>query len=356
MRLLLRGLAAGLVAMLAYLALWPVAVQPVAWDAPLDAGYVGDFAPNDRLAALDYIDLDGRTGPEDADIGPDGLIYLATHDGEILRVDEDRGVTPFVQTGGRPLGIEFADDGTLYVADAFLGLLAVEPSGTITLLADRTEDGSPILYANDVDIAADGAVYFSDASTRFGAQSNGGTLAASIQDLVEHSDNARILKFDPATGTTTVFAQGMTFANGVALNDAGEALYDSETGSYRVWRYQMDGGAGAVVMDNLPGFPDNLNAAPDGTFWLGLASPRNAIMDQLSGAPFWRRVIMRLPDAMKPAPTRYGFVVRFDAAGQVVETLQDPAGDYALTTGAVSLPDGRIVVTSLTEPRLGILP
>ena len=32
MRLLLRGLAAGLIAVLAYLALWPVAVQPVAWE------------------------------------------------------------------------------------------------------------------------------------------------------------------------------------------------------------------------------------------------------------------------------------------------------------------------------------
>ncbi|MEO0746544.1 MAG: SMP-30/gluconolactonase/LRE family protein [Pseudomonadota bacterium] len=331
-------------------------MQPVAWDAPADAGYAGDFAPNDRLASLEYIDLDGRTGPEDADAGPDGLIYMATHDGEILRVDADGSVAPFVQTGGRPLGIEFADDGTLYVADAFLGLMAVDPSGATTLLADQTGDGSPILYANDVDIAADGTVYFSDASTRFGAQATGGTLAASIQDLVEHSGNARVLKFDPSTGETTVFAQGLTFANGVALNDAGDALFVAETGSYRVWRFPLDGSAGEVILDNLPGFPDNLNAGPNGTFWLGLASPRNAIMDQLSGAPFWRRVVMRLPDVMKPAPTRYGFVVRFDEAGQVVETLQDPSGAYALTTGAVSLPDGRVVVTSLTEPRLGILP
>ena len=356
MRLTLRVLAAGLVTLIAYLALWPVAVQPVAWEAPADAGYVGDFAPNDRLASLEYIDLDGRTGPEDADAGPDGLIYMATHDGEILRVGENGGVTPFVQTGGRPLGIEFADDGTLYVADAFLGLMAVDPSGAITLLANQTADGSPILYANDVDIAADGTVYFSDASTRFGAQATGGTLAASIQDLVEHSGNARVLKFDPSTGDTTVFAQGLTFANGVALNDAGDALFVAETGSYRVWRFPLDGGAGEVILDNLPGFPDNHNAVPDGTFWLGLASPRNAIMDQLSGAPFWRRVIMRLPDTMMPAPTRYGYVVRFDEAGQVVESLQDPSGAYALTTGAVSLPDGRVVVTSLTEPRLGILP
>jgi len=79
-------------------------------------------------------------------------------------------------------------------------------------------------------------------------------------------------------------------------------------------------------------------------------------MDNLSDKPFMRRVIMRLPDALQPAPTRYGFILKMDEGGAVIETLQDPSGTYALTTGAVNLSDGRVVVTSLTEPRLGILP
>ncbi len=356
MKNILRLLGAATLCLLAYLCFWPVSVRPVAWDAPKDALYTGVFAANARLAALEFIDLDGRVGPEDADIGPDGLIYVATHGGDILRVENDGEVTPFAQTQGRPLGVEFAPDGTLYVADAYRGLLAVDQNGAVTLLTNEVEDGSPILYADDVDIAADGTVYFSDASTRFGAEANGGTLPASVLDLVEHSANGRVLKFDPVTRKTTVFADGLTFANGVAVNAASDALYVVETGAYRVWRYPLDGGPGQVVLDNLPGFPDNINNAPGDEFWVGLASPRNAIMDNLSGHPFLRRVIMRLPDVMKPAPTRYGFILRIDAAGNVIETLQDPAGAYALTTGAVTLPDGRIAVTSLTEPRLGVLP
>lgn len=355
MRNILWFLGLVIVGLLAYLALWPVAVRPAAWEAPENAGYTGDFAANDRLTALDQIGLDGRTGPEDADIGPDGLIYVATHDGEILRIENDGAVTSFAQTNGRPLGIEFAADGTLYVADAYRGLLAVDRAGQVSLLTNQAEDGRPVLYADDLDIAADGAVYFSDASTRFGAEANGGTLAASVLDLVEHSANGRILKFDPATGKTTVFADGLNFANGVAVDEASKAVFVVETGAYRVWRFPINGGPGQVVLDNLPGFPDNINNAPDGTFWVGLVSPRNAIMDKLSGNPPLRRVIMRLPDAMKPAPTRYGFILRMDAEGRVIETLQDPAGNYALTTGAVTLPDGRIAVTSLTEPRLGVL-
>lgn len=344
-----------IVFLIAYLALWPVSVRPVAWEAPENTGYVGDFTENDRLAALELVDLDGRIGPEDADIGPDGLVYVATHNGEILRIGKDRSVAPFAQTKGRPLGLEFAADGTLYVADAYRGLLAVDRNGHVTLLTDKVEDGSPILYADDVDVAADGAVYFSDASTRFGAQAFCGTLPASVLDLVEHSANGRILKFEPASGKTTVFAKGLNFANGVAVNEASDAVFVVETGAYRVWRFPLDGSRGKVVLDNLPGFPDNINNASDGTFWVGLVSPRNAIMDKLSDRPFLRRVIMRLPEAMKPAPTRYGFVLRMDAEGHVIESLQDPTGNYALTTGAVSLPDGRIAVTSLTEPSLGFL-
>ena len=170
--------------LVAYLALWPVSVHPVVWNAPENLGYVGDFSKNDRLAALELIDLDGRVGPEDADIGPDDLVYVATRDGEILRIEKDGDVTLFAQTQGRPLGIEFAANGTLYVADAYRGLLAVDPEGRVTLRADRTDSGSPILYANDVAIGSDGVVYFSDASTRFGAQEHGGTLAASVLDLV----------------------------------------------------------------------------------------------------------------------------------------------------------------------------
>lgn len=355
MKTILSVLGIGLACLLAYLAFWPVSVRPVAWEAPIDAGYVGDFAANDRLAALALIELAGRTGAEDADIGPDGLIYVATHDGEILRVSETGEVAIFAQTGGRPLGIEFAQDGTLYAADAYRGLLAVDPDGVVTLLAQQTADGSPILYADDVDIGSDGIVYFSDASTRFGAKANGGTLAASILDLVEHSANGRVLRFDPRSGQTTVFADGLTFANGVAVTEDGDALLVVETGEYRLWRFPLDGGPGQIILDNLPGFPDNVNNAPDGTFWVGLTSPRNALMDNLADRPFLRRSVMRLPAGLRPAPTRYGFVLRITADGEVLETLQDPAGRYALTTGAVTLPNGRIVITSLTEPYLGLL-
>ena len=121
-----------LVLLAAYLCFWPVPVKPVAWNAPADAGYVGDFAANDRLAGLTFVDLGGDSGPEDVVQGTDGMLYAAVHSGKIVRIDPSSNtVTPFAETGGRPLGLEFGIDGNLYVADAYLGLLKVDRDGKV---------------------------------------------------------------------------------------------------------------------------------------------------------------------------------------------------------------------------------
>ena len=57
-------------------------------------------------------------------------------------------------------------DGSVIVADA-RGLLRLNPDGSIDVLAN-TFEGQPILFADDLDISADGVVWFSDASQRFG--------------------------------------------------------------------------------------------------------------------------------------------------------------------------------------------
>ena len=341
----------------AYLLFWPVPIDPVAWTAPENEGYVGAFAANQELRGLKRISLKGHSGPEDVAIGPAGRVYLATHGGSILRYDPVAGdVAEFAKTGGRPLGIEFSREGKLYVADAFRGLLEVSMDGGVTVLADKTDTGSPIRYANDVDIAADGTVYFTDASTKFGASEFGGTLPASLLDLMEHGPNGRVLRFDPTNGKTTIVLDGLSFANGVALTADGRHLLVVETGTYSIIKVLLGSGAKPVtIVENLPGFPDNISRTGDGTFWFGLVSPRSDPVDGLSDKPFLRKVVQRLPKFIRPGPKRYGFVLRIDETGKVLETLQDPSGDYALTTGLVEDSSGRRYISSLVEPDLGLL-
>ena len=349
----------------AYLCLWPVPAEPVAWVAPPPPGFTGPFAPNTRLTGLQRIDIGSEFGPEHMAIGPDGKLYAAMTSGALLRMDPDGANREvFAETGGRVLGFDFDRDGRLIAADAMLGLLAVAADGSVTVLADRVGPGDPIQYANSLVIAPDGTVYFTDASTRFAPRDWGGTYEASVLDVLEQSASGRVLAYDPATGAIRVVARGFAFANGLALSADGSSLFVSETGRYRIWKIaagarDLDVGAlspeAAVLVDNLPGYPDNLMRGRDGRIWVGLFRPRNPAADSLAGWPFMRKVLLRLPRALLPVGAPYGHIFAIDESGRVVEDLQDPAGAYPQTTGATETAD-RLYVHSLNAPAIGWLP
>lgn len=353
-----RLVAALLIALLAYLLLWPVPVDPVAWEAEASEGYVGVYAPNTRLAGLDPVAINDRTGPEDAALAPDGTLYVTTHEGDILRRRSDGAMDVLTNTGGRPLGIEVAPDGGVWVADAYQGLMRID-GDTAVLATSKTTAGDPIRYANSLDFAPDGAVWFSDASTRFGAKEWGGTLEASYLEILEHGSSGRLLRYDPLSGETQIMLEGISFANGVAMGTSGEWLLFVETGKTAVRRLWITGGREGEVEDvltNLPGFPDNIKRDTDGGFLLGLVSKRAPAADMAAPYPILRKVLQRLPAAWRPKAVSYGFIVKLDAEGAVVETWQDPAAGYPLTTGAVRAADGGLWVTSLSAGWLGKWP
>lgn len=330
-------------AIVGYLLAWPVAVHPVAWQAPENLGYVGDFAENNRLAAAEIGHQSRIVGAEDIVIDTAGRLYFSNHAGEILRLASwGSPVEVFATTGGRPLGMEFDRHGQLIVADAYKGLLSIAPDGSVSVLTDHL-DGQPIGYADDVDIAADGRIYFSDASTKFSAAAYGGSYAASLLDIMEHGGHGRLLRYDPSNGTTEVIISGLEFANGVAMSADQQSVLVVETGLYRVLRVYVEGprqGVVEVVIDNLPGFPDNINRAQDPDhFWLGLVSPRAAALDALAPHPWLRKVVQRLPSVLRPQATDYGHVVKITSSGEVIENWQDPAGAYAQTTGVLETAD-----------------
>ena len=362
MKMLIRVLALVLIAGLAYLLFWPVPIEPQRWQAPTPPGYTGPWQPNTRLAGLETIPLGGHDGPEDVAARTiDGQLYLfaATHDGTIVRINpRTKEVSVFARTGGRPLGLKFDAQGNLIAADAYRGLIAIDPQGQVTVLASKAGDGTPIRYADNLDIAADGRIFFSDASTRFDAKSSGGTLQGSLYALMEHSNDGRVLVYDPRDKSVKTVLDGLTFPNGVAMCPQDICVLVAETGTYSVKRIWLDGSkAGAVetLLDNLPGFPDNINSAPGG-YWLGLTSPRSAGLDKLSDKPFLRKVVQRLPAAFRPKAENYGFVLKFALDGKVLDVLQDPKGTYPLTTGALEPGDGWLYICSLSAPSLGRRP
>ena len=365
MKTLFRILGACLLAAALYLAFWPVPVAPVAWSAAPDAGYVGPHARNERLAQLTAIPIGDNAGPEHLAFGPDGKLYAAVASGDILRMGPNgEGREVFVNTGGRVLGFDFDREGRLIAADANRGLLAIAPDRSVAVLADKVGD-DPIRFANAIVVAKSGLIYFSDASRRFGAKDWGGTFEASILDIMEQQSTGRVLVYDPATKTTKIVASGFSFANGVALSADETGLFVNETGKYRVWRVPTAArdldvskdGAAKVVLDNLPGYPDNLmrgQPTADGrpTVWVGLAKPRNALVDKLAAWPAVRAMIIRLPRALWPVPPAYGHVIAFAETGAVVADLQDPSGAYPETTGVTESKD-RLYIQSLHAHSIG---
>lgn len=338
MKKLLATAAVLLVAALLYLALWPVPIDPVAWQAPADRGLTDPYLPNRLLQAATGTDLGPHEGPEDATLGPDNAVYATTLDGVILRISGE-SVEEFARVGGRPLGIEADADGSLVVANAFIGLQRVAIDGTVTTLFGGKND--PV-FANNLAIAPNGVIYFTEASRKFGALAFGDTMEATLYDVMEHGGHGRVIEYDPATGQSRTLLGGLAYANGIAISETGDFLLIVEMNEYRIIKYWLEGpnkGSTEVVIDNLPGFGDNLKTGLNGRFWLGFAAPRKAIVDRLADKPFLRKAVMRLPKMLRPAAELSSHVIAFDSDGVVLMNMQDPEARYPTLTGVLETRD-----------------
>lgn len=359
------ALAAFVAGIIAYLCLWPVPAEPVAWVAQTPPGFTGPFAPNTRLANLRMVDLGSETGPEHVAIGKDGKLYVAMLSGNLMRMELDgTRQEVFANTGGRVLGFDFDAQGRMIAADAMKGLLAIGADKRVVLLTDRVSARDPIGYANSVVVAPDGIVYFTQSSTRFLPARWGGTYQASVLDVLEQSATGRVLAYDPVANKTRIVAHGLSFANGIALSSDGLSLFVNETGRYRLWKIDSRAGninvqsgspQACILLDNLPGYPDNLMRGRDGRIWVGLFRPRNPAADNLADKPFMRKVLLRLPRGMLPLGQPYGHVFAIDEDGRVTADLQDPSGVYPETTGVTETAD-RLYIHSLHAHGLGWLP
>lgn len=341
-----------LAVLLAWLLLWPVPIDPVAWEAPKAPPLEGAYAPNDALAGVTRLAEGVGIGPEDVAVDPHGDIFAGYEDGRIVRLDPT-GANPAVlaDTGGRPLGLDFDPEGRLVIADGAKGLLRLSMSGRLETLATET-GGVAFGFTNDVDVSPDGTIYFTDASSKFGP------ALKARDDLLEHGGHGRLMRYDPAAGKVTVLLDRLQFANGVALVPDGRSLLVVQTGEYNVLRYWLEGPkarTAEVFIANLPGIPDGISCNGRDTCWLALFTTRNAVLDALSGWPFLRKVAWRLPQFLQPQPAHHAFVLGLSPEGQVTHNLQDPSPSaYAPVTSAEEA-QGRLYLGSLEEDAVGVL-
>jgi sugar lactone lactonase YvrE len=344
-------LAAILLALLGWLLFWPVPIDPVAWDPPEAPELEGRYAQNERLKDITLVAKGVGTGGEDVLVDDDGHIYTGYNDGRLVRLEPD-GSNPDVlaRTGGRPLGLDFDSRGRVIVADGYKGLLRVDKSGAVTTLAKAAE-GQAFGFTNNVTVADDGMIFFTDASSKFGPE------LQARDDILEHRGHGRLLRYNPQTGETRALLTDLQFANGVALTPDEDAILVAQTGSYNILRYHRSGdraGEHDVLIDNLPGLPDNIRSDGEDTIWIALYAPRNPALDALGPWPFLREMAFRLPRSWQPQPAPHAFVLGMTPDGEITHNLQYKGeNSYHPVTG-VDQHDNRLYLGSLTNGALAV--
>ena len=297
---------------------------------PTEIGKGGPFEQNDKLRDVSLIGLGRIEAPEDVILDRHDNLYAGSRHGDIMRFfpPDYEKMEVYAHIGGQPLGMAFDRKDNLYVCIGGMGLYRITPDRRIEKATDETNrsiysvnDDSRLRLADDLDIADDGRIFFSEATVRY-------EMHEWPVDGLEARGNGRIVCYDPRTNTTRTVLRGLKFPNGICIASDGQSILFAETFGCSIKRYWFDGpkqGKVEVVMNNLPGFPDNINLASDGNYWLAIVGMRSPALDLAWRMPgFRRRMGKRLPvDEWLFPNINTGCVVKFNEKGEVLESYWD---------------------------------
>jgi ribose transport system permease protein len=314
-----------------------VYVSPTYYELPpaksTEPGSGSPYALNDKLRNVGAIGLGVIEGAEDMILDRDDNLYCGNRHGDIMRFfppDYSRHEI-FAHVGGQPLGLAIDRDNNINVCIGGMGLYMVNPAREIIKLSDETNrslfsvtDDSRLRLADDLDIAPDGRVFFSEATTRF-------EMHEWPVDALESRGNGRIICYDPRTGKSHTEVPNLIFPNGICMCADGQSFLFAETWGCRVSRYYYGGpnkGKIEVVIGDAPGYPDNINRASDGNYWLAFVGMRSPALDLALTMPSFRRRMARrcAPDAWLYPNLNTGLVIKFNEKGEVLESLWDLGG------------------------------
>src|SRR5437762_291660 len=318
------------------------------------------YALNNRISRTEYIGLGELEGPEDVILDRDDHLYCGTRHGEIIRffAPDYKRWEVFAHTGGFPLGLAFDREGTLLSCVGAMGLYAISKSREVTQLSAETSrsytsivDDARLRDPNDLDVAPDGRIYFTDSTTRYDAHDW-------ALDSIEGRPTGRLLVYDPKTGETKTLLENYRYANGVCMAHDGKSLFLAESWACRVHRYWLEGpkaGTAECVIKDMPGYPDNINRASDGNYWMAWLGMRTPSFDLALRHPgFRKRMTRRLPQDEWLFPNiNTGGVVKFDADGRIIETLRDMTGQRHPPVTSMREHKGYLYVGGILNNRVG---
>lgn len=148
------------------------------------------------------------------------------------------------------------------------------------------------------------------------------------------------------------------YANGVCVAHDGRSLFFAESWACRVHRYWLEGpkaGTAECIIKDMPGYPDNINRASDGCYWMAWLGMRTPSFDLALRFPgFRKRMTRRLPQDEWLFPNiNTGGVVKFDETGRIVETLGDMTGVSHPMVTSMREHKGYLYVGGILNNRIG---
>jgi len=265
-----------------------------------------------------------------------GYLHRASQSGRSFTMKSD---PPLYIGPGRPLGYH-VHGGGLFVCDSLKGLLRVDlANGGIQILANALPSGTPLTYANDLDISADTSMLYFSSSTEGTVRLNGDgyydTMQSYLLNLLRGDPSGRLLSYNLASGEVKVLLDKLFYANGVAVAPDGSFVAVVETNGHRVLRWHPDGKVD-VLIDKLPGFPDGITQSADGNFLLTLVAPLSPVATFLAPYPLIRQLLAHVITYLSPLiAKRWGCVVKVSPSGVVLDVLMDVDGEVVSTVSAV---------------------
>jgi sugar lactone lactonase YvrE len=333
------AIAVAIILFVTYLLFWPIPIDPKGWHPPKAPPYEGRFERKNSLTSAEKLWRGKLAGPEATAIR-DGYIYTGLTNGDLVRMKIEGEGKPEVlaNTGGHPLGLKFDAAGNLITCDVEKGLVCVSPAGEVSVLSNSV-DGRKYNVADDLAIAADGKIYFSDISTKF-------TMAQASYAIMEDNPTGVLVCYDPATKASHVALDNLRLANGVAMGPNDDYVLVNETLGFcitRLWLKGPKAGQRDTFVSNLPGGPDNITFNGRDTYWVALAFPRYPHLEALAPQPFLKKLMMRLPQFLAPVPDffqglhlpTYGLFVGVDMNGNITHFMDAHGGDIGMVTSVL---------------------
>ncbi len=315
-------------------------ITPLSWTPPKKPKLDGPLSENNDLKSTKWINLNGWYGPEDIAFDNQENLYCGVHisktdfsDGRILKIDTKGRITVFCKTESWVTGLHFDKNENLIACDQKRGLISVNKKGEITILASEDVSGNKFLFPNDVDIASDGVIYFTNTSSKYPfSRKNARRI------IFEAKPDGGLYSYSPETKVVSTLIDSTFFGNGVAVSKNNTFVLMVDLTKYRVIRYWLKGlnkGKIDVFLENLPGLPNGISRRKDGSFWLGFSTRRSDILDKIQPNIGIKKIIYGLPLWIQPKQEQFGMLMHISETGKILKTFYDTTGKYVSEASSI---------------------